>query len=610
MTTLSGAQVAALVKKVGFPDADHVVMVAIAKAESGFKVEALNKSSASGVWQILWSAHKQYDQRKLLSDAEYNARAALDIYKSQGKNAWVAYSSGAYKEHLNLARQAVAQAANLTGNASLPTESTGKTPVVAYGADGPQAVAAGFGEPLAAAEDFGGPLNGLRIYGTEIGGDFSTVIIGNPTYSAGMETVPNIVFTIADPDGDLLARMGNIWVPGARVQFQDLDLRIDTITFEPGSHMTGQITMTCVDVIVYALMRLTGSRTAEGISATQWISQELALCGIDPNVYFLGEAVPTQTVIARDEEDQAGQSGSGDTPSAWTTIVRLAKELGRRVFMCGRRLVFGSAAFAMRWCAPGALELYWHAAPNEGVRFLTLPTARGVTIGSRSGVSQIVCRVPLNRAKYFRPGVPVDVRYTPAVTGATPVRYMVFSIDHSLGTDTDGADVTLLQPIDPPVQQPTQTTSTGANSGSTSAAGVSGGGADGTIDRFVALALAQAGDRYVFGAEVSPSDPDPNRFDCSELVEWAAARAGISPKVPDGSAAQRDYCRAKGTMVSVQTGINTKGALLFMPGHVAISLGNGKTIEAMNPSSGVRQGNANGRGWREAARIPGAKGYR
>lgn len=621
MTTLTASQVAVLVKQAGFPQADWVTMVAVCKAESGFRVEAKNpSSSASGLWQILWSVHRQYDQRRLLSDAAYNTKAAYDIYKSQGKRAWVAYTSGAYQKYVNEARQGVAQAASVNGNPSLPsggssgsgaaTDDGSSTPAVTYGPPGPQIVSAGVGTPLSAAQETLSELAGLKILGTEIAGDFSSVIIGNPTFQAAVDTVPHVAFTVADPEGDLLWKLNNVWRQGNRVQYRDLDLRIDEMKFEPGSHSTGQLTVTCIDDIVYALMKLRGPRTAEGISATQWIAQELALAGIDPNRYFLGESVPTQSVIARDDEDQAGTGGGGEVPSAWTTIVRLAKELGKRVFISGRRLVFGSAAFAMQWSAPGALRLSWHAPPVEGERFLTMPTAKWTSIGNRSDVIQVTARIPLNRAQFFRPGVPVIIRNTPSIAGNDWITFMCTSVSHTLGTDTDGAEIVLTQPVDPPPQPPTQTTSAGANGGSTSSGGASSGsGADGQVGRFVALALQQAGKRYVFGGEASPSDPNPRAFDCSELVEWAAARAGISPRVPDGSAAQLAHCRARGTLISVDAGIRTKGALLFQPGHVAISLGNGKTIEAMNPSQGVRQGNANGRGWTAAGRIPGAQGY-
>lgn len=613
VTTLSAAQVAALVKQAGFPQADWVTMVAVCRAESGFVVEAKNAhSSASGLFQILWSVHRQYDQRKLLSDAAYNTKAAYDIYKSQGKKAWVAWSSGAYKKYMNMAQQGVAQAGSAVGAASVPTAGGSGTPGITYGPNGPQIVSAGVGTPLRAAEDISGPLRNFWIRGQKLQGDFADSIIGAPTFEAGMDTVPHVVFTIADPEGAKLYTLdtqsnqaggGWFWTRGGRVQYEDLYLRMDEIKFEAGSHMTGQLTVTAADDIVFKLMQLQGSRTAANISATEWISQEMSLAGINPATALLAESVPSQSMIARDEVDQSGNNTSGDIPSAWTTIVRLAKELGKRVFVSGSRLIFGSAAFAMQWAAPGTMRLSWQGY-TEAERFLSIPSATRVSVGSKQGILQLVGRVPLNRAKLFRPGVRVSLVSVPGVAGSGERIMMVARIAHSIGTDTDGAEVTLLEPIDPPPQPPAAPTAGGVN-GSDPSASAGGSGGDGQIDRFVALALQQAGKRYVFGAEASPSDPNPRAFDCSELVQWCADRVGINPKVPDGSSAQKAHCKS----IGVQQGINTKGALLFIPGHVAISLGNGKTIEAMNPTNGVRQGNAAGR-FTSAGLIPGAQGYR
>lgn len=137
------------------------------------------------------------------------------------------------------------------------------------------------------------------------------------------------------------------------------------------------------------------------------------------------------------------------------------------------------------------------------------------------------------------------------------------------------------------------------------AGGTSSGSATGsgpTAANFVALALKQAGDRYIFGHEVSKSDPDPDAFDCSELVEWAAARVGASPRVPDGSSAQLAHVRR----ISVAQGKRTRGALLFHPGHVAISLGDGRTIEAANRRYGVRTLEAGSR-FTAAGLLPGLR---
>jgi cell wall-associated NlpC family hydrolase len=139
----------------------------------------------------------------------------------------------------------------------------------------------------------------------------------------------------------------------------------------------------------------------------------------------------------------------------------------------------------------------------------------------------------------------------------------------------------------------------------------------GSVDRFLQAALAQAGDTYIVNAHTDPNDPDPEAFDCSELVEWAAAQTGV----PVGEASYIQYLDMKqaGTLIPVEQALNTPGALLFrfpsepVPGaprqegsHVAISLGDGRTIEASNPEDGVGiKLDAASRGFNYAALIPG-----
>lgn len=125
-------------------------------------------------------------------------------------------------------------------------------------------------------------------------------------------------------------------------------------------------------------------------------------------------------------------------------------------------------------------------------------------------------------------------------------------------------------------------------------------------DAFVDAALAQRGDPYVFGVEVRLGDPDPGAFDSSELTQWAADQAGAS--IPDGAMYQYLELKSQGRLVSVEEGIHTRGALLFhftseptagggrpSSSHVAISLGDGRTIEARGSSYGVDEFPAVGR---------------
>jgi len=127
----------------------------------------------------------------------------------------------------------------------------------------------------------------------------------------------------------------------------------------------------------------------------------------------------------------------------------------------------------------------------------------------------------------------------------------------------------------------------------------------GTSEAFVQRALAQRGDRYIFGAEAKPNDPNPKAFDCSELVQWAAHQVGVS--IPDGTMNQLPHIQRAGKTLPVSKAIRTRGALLFRPGHVAISLGNGKTIEAKGSQYGVGVFSAEGRRWTAGGLIPGMR---
>jgi Lysozyme like domain/NlpC/P60 family/Bacterial TSP3 repeat len=136
---------------------------------------------------------------------------------------------------------------------------------------------------------------------------------------------------------------------------------------------------------------------------------------------------------------------------------------------------------------------------------------------------------------------------------------------------------------------------------------------------FLDAALAQTGEPYVFGAQVELADADPDAWDCSELVRWAAHQAGV--EMPDGSWLQYLELQEQGALIPVEEAIATPGALLFSfsseptPGggrpssaHVAISLGDGQTIEARGRAYGVGSWDANTSRFEYAAVVPGLSG--
>lgn len=140
------------------------------------------------------------------------------------------------------------------------------------------------------------------------------------------------------------------------------------------------------------------------------------------------------------------------------------------------------------------------------------------------------------------------------------------------------------------------------------------------IEDVLLEAVAQEGKPYIFGAEAKASDPNPKAFDCSELVEWACARAGVVPTVPDGAFNQYAHCKAHDTLIPVEQARLTRGALMWVATdaflktgkgsgrnaivHVVFSLGDGTTVEARGKAWGIGTWPSAGR-FDFAALIPG-----
>jgi cell wall-associated NlpC family hydrolase len=156
----------------------------------------------------------------------------------------------------------------------------------------------------------------------------------------------------------------------------------------------------------------------------------------------------------------------------------------------------------------------------------------------------------------------------------------------------------------------------GSTLSDTTASALPSGGGGQKLDTFVNDALGQAGDPYIWGASPDAHNANPTGFDCSSLVEWSAAQVGID--LPRTSYGQYLALQQQGSTISVEQALHTRGALLFdfstppTPGggrpseaHVAISLGDGRTIEAMDTKHGVLTATASTKRFNYAAVVPG-----
>jgi cell wall-associated NlpC family hydrolase len=138
-----GAQgVANVLRQAGFSESEVPIFMAIAKAESGWRPDAVNDKNRNGsidrgLFQInsVHQGNPWYPTNP--SDPLQSAKAAYAIFKSQGLKAWSVYNSGAYKQFLQsappvqvTATPSLSGGVVSTGNGSLRMQAVQKSLVV------------------------------------------------------------------------------------------------------------------------------------------------------------------------------------------------------------------------------------------------------------------------------------------------------------------------------------------------------------------------------------------------------------------------------------------------------------------------------------------------
>lgn len=133
------------------------------------------------------------------------------------------------------------------------------------------------------------------------------------------------------------------------------------------------------------------------------------------------------------------------------------------------------------------------------------------------------------------------------------------------------------------------------------------------------IAKPHLGERYVLGCRADMSNPHfKGPWDCAEFASWCAYQAygilfGTTSYGDPYSGAWIDQARSRDCTMSVEDAVRTPGAFLLRKpihtgtGHVAISDGQGGTIEARGSRYGVVEAPvyAPGRIWDLGCYIPG-----
>jgi cell wall-associated NlpC family hydrolase len=438
------------------------------------------------------------------------------------------------------------------------------------------------------------PLNNVIFFGARLREDIRDQLT-KAEFDASTDQVAQITLSFLDPN---LKRMANgLYTPKIPVMFEDYSMEVASVDIGEQSAQE-LVTVKCRARAVRNLKNRRGKKVYKGISPSQFVKRECKAVGVTAVV----QESAKRKQVARDTKKTKEYD---NPPSSWTTFHRLAGEIGFIVFEAGNVVYFGKPSWLLERAKPTPLRVNWKAGAPDTWTMQTPECSKSLD----SKVTTINFRLPISRARECKVGTAVLLSGVPGFNGY----YLLNSVNYSLVNAVE-VMCTASTPEDPEplgVAKTRARRTSGSTSGTSLESSLGAGdnprhGSKSAFD-FTVFALKQSGDRYVYGAEASLTDPNPDAFDCSELVQWAAAQVGVY--IPDGSSAQVNYCIAKGGEVGVSAAIRTRGALLYKPGHIAISLGNGETIEAVNPGYGVRKMSATSRSfnWTAGVRIPGMR---
>lgn len=618
MTTLSARQIGRAAYTAGFRGDSLVTAIAVAIGESSGRVEVVNSIGCVGLWQINQpvhvSAHPTWT-RAWLQNAVNNARAAYSL-SGGGRTwgPWVVYTNGSYRRFLAAARDGATYAASAGGTPSSGSGSSTPTgpsrdvlsDVRPSGGSGGGTKAPQLKVPKTEADpDPRVRLGKVWFHGSRLQGDLAEAVT-DASFSWATDAITQLSLTITDPGFEIF-RTG-LLTKGVAVLYRepkdgvypgfDISLRVVSVQLDGGAAGTGGLRVVARSEGVWKLKKRRGPKVMKKSSPTDFVESECKAAGLK----VVAQPSTKRGQVARDVAGKGQEeTGGADKASSWTTFQRLARELGYLCFEFADTVYFGKPTWLIgQDKTPLQVALPLVGAPEAWVA-RSFPTISD-SEDAKNAVNISGIEVERNRFAECRPGGGVQLRGLPPYDEV----YLTTSVEMPL-LGTDGITVACATPKNPKPQPPPKPKAQGAPAGSYDDNGDGGSSDSGGATQsggksaatFVSIAASASNAAYVFGGEASSSDPTPSALDCSELIEWALGRMGIS--FPDGSSNQNAAMR----QIGVSAAMRTRGALLYKSGHIGISMGDGRSVEARNPSAGVGIFRAADIAWTNGGLVPG-----
>lgn len=256
--------------------------------------------------------------------------------------------------------------------------------------------------------------------------DYALNKITAASIEMGTDQVSEISLDFNDPGFKLLDnRIFDIDTP---VKYRGLYLRVSVIETNEGSGLGG-FTIRCRPTAVWKLRHLRGDKVRHNITPAAYLASECDLADVGTRPF--AQHSHSKKKIARDVKEGGTTYDPASIPSAWTTVQRLATEIGFYAYEAGGVIFFGKPT----WLVKKQPKVYVRWYPEDGSEPYTIPEIRE-SIDSED--IEVNLELPLDRAHEVIPGKGLQLLDFPQYMDT----YIITNVSYPLAGPSSNIEVT------------------------------------------------------------------------------------------------------------------------------------------------------------------------
>lgn len=230
--------------------------------------------------------------------------------------------------------------------------------------------------------------------------------VSEVTIDMSTSQVTELSFTVEDPAFKILS--SGVFDLNTKVTYKGLKLIVAVIETGPGGGIGG-FTVRCRPEVVSKIKKRRGKLVLKKARPNQFAQREVTAAGGK----FVGQVAPIRNSIARDVPQKGESYDPASFPSSWTTMQRLADELGYLMFEVGGTIYFGKPTWLIeklpkvqvQWYPlntkePYSVPEFRQSIDNEDVEVtLQLPISKAGTVFPGQGL--VLSGFPKYAGTYF-----------------------------------------------------------------------------------------------------------------------------------------------------------------------------------------------------------------